>query len=899
LAHFHGALNGMKVEVHPSKIDAIAALPGVVSVLRVMRHERNNASSVPYIGAPAVWQGTSGFRGEGVKVAIIDTGIDYTHANFGGPGTQAAYASAYAHGAQPADPALFGLGARKVKGGIDLVGDAYNPEFGTSPVPDANPLDCEGHGSHVAGTVAGFGVTAAGATYSGPYVGDAFVTGAFNIGPGVAPKADLYAVRVFGCAGSTEMVVEAIDWAVNSKMDVINMSLGSAFGTPDSADALAAAHAAKAGVVVVASAGNAGPNPYLTGSPASGDGVISVAAVDGRPSFPGAVLSLASGQTLSAQDSNGAQLPTGTLKTVVLRNANGTVSLGCNAAEYAGTAGKLVITLRGSCARIDRAVFGQQAGAAAVALINNSADYGVFEGPIDGVTIPLLGIQPADAAALTDSPSASLQAKTLTNRQVGVTASFSSGGPRGGDSALKPTLAAPGVSVISTMVGSGSGVLMASGTSMAAPHVAGVAALTRQAHPQWNERALAAAIAQTADATQISDYAARVDGAGLVQAIGATATQTVVAIEEDPSATAISFGFAEFSTDFKASRQLNISNRGSKRASFQLSAAPTAGDLHTLSLNRSSVTVGAGETVSVKVTLSVPAISAGDSSTFNEVAGLVTLKPASTDDNHGVTLSLPYYLVERARSQLSAEMGSDFGPRQPSSSVKLKNAASAAMAAGADFYAWGLNGTRQGAAPFDIRAVGVQTIPTGPTTNLLVFAVNTFDRFNTAAAAEVDLLIDSNGDGIPDYAIYSLDCGWWTLGDFSGEACVGVQNLRTGATRIRFFTDAPTDGSTMLLPVYTSDIGLSPSNPRLSYQVMSWNLMNGAFNAVPGTASFNAFTPSISNGDWASVKPGGSSTVPTAIVPAEWAKTPALGLMVVDKESRSGAAQATLLRAGR
>jgi hypothetical protein len=371
-----------------------------------------------------------------------------------------------------------------------------------------------------------------------------------------------------------------------------------------------------------------------------------------------------------------------------------------------------------------------------------------------------------------------------------------------------------------------------------------------------------------------------------------------VAIEEDPSATAISFGFAEFSSDFKASRQLNISNKGSKRASFQLSSAATAGDLHTLSLSRSTVTVGAGETASVKVTLSVPAGSAGDSSTFNEVAGLVTLKPVGADDNHGVTLTLPYYLVERARSQLSAELSSDFGPRHPTSSVKLKNAASAAKAAEADFYAWGLNGTRQGAAPFDIRAVGVQSFPVGPTTNWLVFAINTFDRFNTAAAAEVDLLIDSNGDGIPDYAIYSLDCGWWTLGDFSGEACVGVQNLRTGATRIRFFTDAPTDGSTMLLPVYTSDIGLSPSNPRLSYQAMSWN-WNGAFNAVPGTATFNAFTPAISNGDWASVKPGGSSTVLTAIVPSEWAKTPALGLMVVDKESRSGAAQATLLRAGR
>ena len=78
----------------------------------------------------------------------------------------------------------------------------------------------------------------------------------FRIGPGVAPKADLYAVRVFGCFGSTNVVVEALDWAVDHDMDVVNMSLGSDYGTSDSADALASDNAAKAGIVVVASSGN-------------------------------------------------------------------------------------------------------------------------------------------------------------------------------------------------------------------------------------------------------------------------------------------------------------------------------------------------------------------------------------------------------------------------------------------------------------------------------------------------------------------------------------------------------------------------------------------------------------------------------------------------------------------
>jgi len=78
-------LNGVKIEIDRNEVAALAALPGVVAVLPVLKHRPNNAVSVPFIGAPVVWQGTPRLRGEGVKIAIIDTGIDYTHANFGGP----------------------------------------------------------------------------------------------------------------------------------------------------------------------------------------------------------------------------------------------------------------------------------------------------------------------------------------------------------------------------------------------------------------------------------------------------------------------------------------------------------------------------------------------------------------------------------------------------------------------------------------------------------------------------------------------------------------------------------------------------------------------------------------------------------------------------------------------
>lgn len=908
LGEFHGAINGMKIEVQPSKIASIAALPGVVSVLPVPRHHRDNVNSVPYIGTPYVWQLVPGLRGEGVKVGIIDTGIDYTHANFGGPGTVAAYQAAAAASTGPADPALFGPSAPKVKGGIDLAGDDYDANTpGSVPKPDPNPLDCAldvGHGSHVAGTVAGFGVTSAGTTYNGPYNKAAYSPGAFNIGPGVAPKADLYAIRVFGCNGSTDLVVEAIEWAVNNGMNVINMSLGSDFGSGDTADSLAASNAAKAGVIVVASAGNSGPAPYISGSPATGDGVISVAAIDGQSSFSGAILTLPGGKTFNAQDSNVALLPAGPTGVVVLRNADGTVSLGCSAAEYAGVAGKLVVTLRGTCDRIQRAKFGQAAGARAVAMINNAAGFPPFEGPIPGVTIPFLGITPNDATALVAATSVtSMVSATIANPSEGMAASFSSGGPRFGDSAFKPNVSAPGVSVFSTLVGSGNGALALSGTSMAAPHVAGVGALTRQAHPGWNERTLAAAIVQTADPSRLHDYSARIEGSGLVQPLGATQTQAV-AFADDRLATAVSFGFAEFTRNFTDSRELRIVNKGSAPITFNVTTLPSGGAPHTVELSRPSVALRGGDDALLKLTLSVPAGSAGAShddfgnAAFQEVAGFVTLTPTSPSMNGGVTLRVPYYLVQRARSKLTADLGNDFGSRSTSSQVRLANRGTA-VAAHADFYALGLVGSRQGVAPYDVRAVGVQSFPLTATDNLLVFAVNTFERFNHASTGEIDIFIDTTGDGTPDYDVFIFDYGLLTTGSYSGDSVVGILNLSTGTIRLRYFADAPTDGSTLLAPVRASDLGLSTAQSKFSYHVNFFNLSDGTSGAVPGVASFDAFTPAISNGMFVTVPPGQNASVPVQINSAQWAKTPARGLMVVNQENASGGDQALLLQVWR
>src|SRR6267143_221471 len=375
VAHYQAAYNGVKVRIAHDRVNELAALPGVVAVRPLQLMKPDNIRGIPLIGTPAVWQ-SLGLHGEGVKIAIIDTGIDYTHANFGGPGTAAAYAAAHAKEMLPADPRLFGPSAPRVKGGIDLVGDDYDasadpllpngtPNPRLIPQPDPNPLDCNGHGSHVAGTAAGSGITSAGTTYTGPYNASTIATpGNFNVGPGVAPKADLYAVRVFGCEGSTDVTVDAIEWAVDNDMDVINMSLGSVFGSKDDPSAVASTNAAKAGVIVVASAGNSGPNPYITGSPATGEGAISVAAKDPYPNFPGATLTF-SGTTIPAIDANGFALPasaTFNIKVIKDNPATGSrdESLGCSVADFGGPLplNTIAVVNRGVCARVAKAIFG-------------------------------------------------------------------------------------------------------------------------------------------------------------------------------------------------------------------------------------------------------------------------------------------------------------------------------------------------------------------------------------------------------------------------------------------------------------------------------------------------------------------------------------------------------------
>lgn len=277
--------NGVAVRVPASALVDLAALPGVRALHPLIPKLPSNSRAVPRLGAPSAWRAAPGLTGDGVTIAIVDTGIDYLHTAFGGPGKGYSANDPTRTGDAPNFPGV------KVIGGYDFAGDDYNANAGSDgyqpfPRPDPDPMDCygSGHGTHVAGSAAGYGVTETGATYGGRYPPPP--TTSFRIGPGVAPHAQVYALKVFGCSGSSDLVDLALEWAVDpdgdgdfaDRADVINLSLGSPFGAVDDITALAAANAAKTGALVVAAAGNDGDLFYAVSTPGAADAVLTVAA---------------------------------------------------------------------------------------------------------------------------------------------------------------------------------------------------------------------------------------------------------------------------------------------------------------------------------------------------------------------------------------------------------------------------------------------------------------------------------------------------------------------------------------------------------------------------------------------------------------------------------------------
>ena len=603
--------NGFSVSVPLSQVGALHSIAGVKAVYPVQpvsigpepvsQGNPDDANSNPMIGAD-VAQNELGFDGKGVKIAIMDSGVDYTLPELGG---------------------CFGSGCKVAKG-FDLVGDNFdsNPNDSTySPIPhpDNDPAPCDpnvadaranqpgagtsdaGHGTHVAGIAAADGRGRAGEV------------------TGVAPGATIYVYRVFGCNGSTDddTMIAAMEMLQRDGAQVLNMSIGDAFNTwSEAPTAQAASNLADAGVVVVASIGNSGANGlYSAGAPGVGSNVIGVASVDNtKATGPGLKIN---GNLFGYVAAAGAPEPPRAGAFTILAAPVGNKQ-GCNAFPAGFFAGKIALIQRGTCTFYVKSSKAMAAGAAGVVLFNNvAAPVSPTVAGSPPITIPVVIISKADGDSVYTAALAGVPFE-WTNQNVetpiataGRISDFSSYGTDA-ELNLKPDLSAPGGQIFSTwphqQFGGHNSI---SGTSMASPHVAGAAALYLQAHPGSSPSAVQTAMMNTAKPGLWSlapsfgflDETYR-QGGGLVQIADAIlATSSVT-----PSKLSLGQGTG-------GTRTLSIRNNGSSAVTYDLSNTdvvstdPDTFNLgfeigqNSVTFSPSSLTVPAGGSANVTVTI--------------------------------------------------------------------------------------------------------------------------------------------------------------------------------------------------------------------------------------------------------------------------------------------------------
>jgi subtilisin family serine protease len=516
--HFRDLFNGLSVRATERDAAKIRGLAGVRAVYRDVKisvsnpevppgHVTELTTALAQTGVD-VAQGALGLTGRGVRVAVIDTGVDYDHPDLGGG---------------------FGPGFR-VEKGFDFVGDAFNNGTIDTPTPDPDPDDCNGHGTHVAGII-----------------------GANGGLKGVAPAVTFNAYRVFGCEGTTtsEIMLDAMELAARDRVDVVNMSIGSALQWPQYPTAQAADRLVRRGIVVVASAGNEGTlGLYATSAPGVGRDVIGVASFDNtHTNF--VAFSLSPDDTLMGYTpATGAPPPpTSGSFPMVRTGTTATANDACDPLPPGSLEGRAVLIRRGTCGFYQKAFNAESAGAASVVLYNNAAGFLTPSvepppppaPPAPPITIPVLMITQAQGTIIDGRLAAGSVTLTCTNQiatepnpTANLISSFSSYGPAA-DLSFKPDIGAPGGIIRSTLPLEQGGYGPLSGTSMASPHVAGAVALLLQARPRTSPREVQARLQNSArphlfglnPATGFLDIVHR-QGAGMLQIDDAVTADAVV-----------------------------------------------------------------------------------------------------------------------------------------------------------------------------------------------------------------------------------------------------------------------------------------------------------------------------------------------------------------------------------
>ena len=517
LYNYGYVFNGFAAELTPAQAQKLAQQPGVLAVTKDEIRQMDTSSTPTFLGLNApggIWT-TS--KGENVIIGIVDSGAWPEHPSFSdrtggnGNGTQDGKLSYHQipgwHGKCTSGDAFTGTDCNQ-----KLIGARYfNAGFGGNagitaqfPLDYNSPRDHDGHGTHTA--------TTAGGNQNVPTTGEAAVFGSIS---GIAPRARIAAYKVCwggtagGCAGVDS--VAAIDQAVADGVDVINFSIsGTSTNFRDPVE-IAWLNAADAGVFVAASAGNSGPasstvahpSPWITTVAAgthnrNGEGNFTVRGV----TYTGvSVAARAVGPvpTINGSDAGLAGVSPSVAALCFTTADNG----GAAVLDPVKVAGKIVVCDRGVNARVSKSQAVKDAGGLGMVLVNtnvNSLDADFHAVPT--VHLPVANRAAIQAAAATASAGTISAAQIVFTTPAPFTASFSSRGPlrAGIGDLLKPDLIAPGQSILAGVAPPGnSGRLfdIYSGTSMSSPHVAGLAALMKQLHPEWSPMAIKSALMTT------------------------------------------------------------------------------------------------------------------------------------------------------------------------------------------------------------------------------------------------------------------------------------------------------------------------------------------------------------------------------------------------------------------
>jgi minor extracellular serine protease Vpr len=832
LGHVTKAHNAVAYSIDAAKVPVLAAQPGVVAVRPVIDYNISDISeTVGYIGATAAQN--LGVTGKGIRVAVLDSGIDYTHRDLGGSGTAADYTAAFGTSLddprnKTINPALFPT--KKVVGGFDFVGEHWP----NGPLaPDPNPIACGilsicdgSHGTHVS-----------------DILGGASLDGAHK---GVAPGAQLYAVKVcssVSTACSGVALLQGMDFALDpdgdndleDRVDVINMSLGSSYGMKEDDLTQAAENAVRLGVVVVTAAGNSANLPYVVSSPSIGPGIISVAETQ-VPSALFYPLIVNSPASIAGSYNN-----TATVDWAPIGNGfTGDVAYvgrGCPGDTYlANPAGKVALIDRGTCGvslKVDRAA---NAGAIGV-LLKLVAPGDPFSFSFGGGStfVPTLVITQAAGNAIKQA---------LTTSAVNVTVhdsfpltmsmvSSSARGPSYSYQTIKPEIGAPGAS-ISAIAGSGTAEAAFVGTSGATPMVAGSAALLLEARRHASPMEIKSRLMNNSETHILTAPflfpgelapATRV-GAGEVRVNRALASKTAAWVEDDESA-AVSFGYAALTSQADFHKTVTVRNFSDFSRTYAVTmdfshpSNPAVAAVQADIPHFVNVPAHGQEDFDVRIKvdprkLQPWTLNGGSQGGNGQLLTQLELDGHITLSDRTDTISLPWHLLPHKAADV--DTGDDTVElHHGSGTLRLTN--DGAANGRVEVFAWTGSSAKipnsqlpkpgDAFATIDLHSVGVRLANSavGP---VVQFGINTFGtRSHPNYPAEFDILIDSKNTGTPDFDIFNLENGGFAA---SGQNVTAVVNLATNTAQVFFFTDADLDSSNAILTAPLSAVDLTPTS---------------------------------------------------------------------------------------